>query len=77
MRKKSTCANQGRKKKKALIRAAEKLGSGCEVDTLKEEFTKMSPEEQNGMIITLTADSLSQIEIKSMLGVGGHRVSRL
>ena len=80
MKKKSTCANQGRKKKKALIRAAEKLRSGCEVDTLKEEFTKMSPE-QNGMItsttLILVAEGLSQIEIKSMLGVGGHRVSRL
>ena len=72
-RKKQTKEEQFEKAEK---RAKEKLGSE-EIDKMKQEFGKISETERDGMITTLIAAGLSQLEIKAVLGVGGYRVARL
>ena len=63
-------------KDRAKKRIFEKLGEEL-AESLSEEFLQSSPGEQDGMIKTLLQEGKSHIEIKTLFGVGGHRVSRL
>ena len=80
---------KGRKRRKisreerlenARLRATRKLGKEGAADVL-EVFQKASDAgdkaEADGIIMTLLAQSLSQIEVVSLLHVGGYRVARL
>ena len=64
------------RKDKAFARACLKVGKE-EVEKMLIEYKNINEMEQDGMIATLIAVGLSQIEIRSLLGVGGYRVSRL
>jgi hypothetical protein len=44
---------------------------------LKEDFKNASPEEGDGMILTLITQGYSHIQIRALFGVGGYRVNRL
>ena len=57
---------------------ATKIGEE-EMLKVKEEYDELEkhPLEQDGIILSLVAQGLSCIEIKSLLGVGDYHMSRL
>ena len=65
---------------KARSRAVQKLGEEQAADVVAV-FRKASDggdkEQADGVIMTLLAQALSQIEVVALLGVGGYRVARL
>ena len=61
---------------KALARAISKLGED-EAKKVQEEYKKYQKNKElsEGVILTLIATGLSGIEMKSLLGIGGYKVS--
>ena len=76
--KKHTCSKQTKKRggKKALSRVVDKIGEE-ESQKVKTEFSKTDKSEQDGIIRSLLTQGLSQIEVRSLLGIGGHRTQRI
>lgn len=67
----------------AKLRAIEKLGLQAFNDlqdrwnSLKTGYDEPEWELGQGMIVTLLETNFSQIEIKAILGAGGHRINAL
>ena len=76
--KKHLCNKQTKEEsvKKALSRVVDKIGEE-ESKKVKTEFCKSEKSEQDGIIRSLLAQGLSQIEVRSLLGIGGHRTQRI
>ena len=72
----------GEKLEQAKTKALCKLGDKApgiigEFNNLSKSGTKDDKEKQDGMIISLIMQGYSQIQIRSIFGVGGHRMDRL
>lgn len=61
---------------KALERARTKLGAENSIE-LQQQFLKVPIKEQDGMILSLYSQKLSQTEVRALFKIGGHRAQRV